>query len=769
MCLVAMAALLAACTQVRDVGGSGGGAVIESFGVTPVAGDAPLRVAASWRVTGVAAGCRLTPGDGSPGHVPASCDEGSVEHVFTKAGTYSVGFEVEGVDGRKESREIAVYVSDAGDPGQNHQPTLSGFAAEPSSGKAPLPVTFAWRATDPDGDALTCTLQTSDGAPLVRVEDCDGDESVTHTYAEAGSYKAVLVVSDGRGGTATAETTVTVTGDDGSVPANEDPVVGGLEVRPAQGSAPVTVTVAWDVSDPDGDTLTCVVDLGDGATRTVAPCDGDEEITHTYTVPGHYVVTVTVTDGKGGTTTRSTGVNVTLAPTVVLSTGTSLLRVDSADSPVLDAVVSGLLGDAAAAGIVSWEGLAGVEVDGLALLAALEDVAGVTGWDAVLGKGLGLAEVVQALIALVPDPGLGAELTLLKDTVLGTLAGDVVLRDLIGTGDVPDVELATVLARTDFSVLDLLVGSLQLYNHEHVGFGDMVAVELPLALGLGVVDVVEAHVSVIEPPRLVVAREGTSFASAALRLELDVALSDVTTGVPGATIDVLEALLNVPLGLLLAELDAELTLTRLGLYLDLAPTTGTVTAIDPAAESVTVSMTPGAAELRLGLLDAAGRAAFHVGAPLDSLSFGEAVIGGVELAVLTKLTGDPIGAVALGVGATASGSAAGSTQGVTVSPLPGVGRVGTSSAAVQALLAELVGSLDVAVTVDGSSGALGGLLGVLAGLLGDVAAALLDVVGDAVAALPLEPLLTEVVDPALRVLGVSVGEGAVSLWSVAGE
>src|SRR5690606_26436910 len=162
---------------VRDVGGSGGGAVIESFGVTPVAGDAPLRGAASWRVTGVAAGCRLTPGDGSPGHVPASCDEGSVGHVFTKAGTYSVGFEGQ--------------LGDAGAPGKNHQPPLSGFAADPASGKAPLPVTFAWRATDPDGDALTCTLQTSDGAPLVRVEDCDGDESVTHTYAEAGSYKAV--------------------------------------------------------------------------------------------------------------------------------------------------------------------------------------------------------------------------------------------------------------------------------------------------------------------------------------------------------------------------------------------------------------------------------------------------------------------------------------------------------------------------------------------------------------------------------------------------
>ncbi|MEN2981126.1 MAG: PKD domain-containing protein [Thermus sp.] len=70
-------------------------------------------------------------------------------------------------------------------------------------GEAPLATRFAWNVQDPEGDALTCTLETGDGT---RVTGCSGD--YTHTYATPGEYTARLRVTDGKGASAQRETRV---------------------------------------------------------------------------------------------------------------------------------------------------------------------------------------------------------------------------------------------------------------------------------------------------------------------------------------------------------------------------------------------------------------------------------------------------------------------------------------------------------------------------------------------------------------------------------
>ena len=81
----------------------------------------------------------------------------------------------------------------------NTAPVITAFSASPASGYAPLQVTFIVSANDPDGDQITCDVNFGDGnssGPLP----CSSTLNASHTYANSGTYTAILTVNDGRGG-----------------------------------------------------------------------------------------------------------------------------------------------------------------------------------------------------------------------------------------------------------------------------------------------------------------------------------------------------------------------------------------------------------------------------------------------------------------------------------------------------------------------------------------------------------------------------------------
>ena len=87
--------------------------------------------------------------------------------------------------------------------GTNRNP-VAQFTATPGSGTAPLIVTFNGSASsDPDGDAITYLWTFGDGST-------GSGATTTHTYSASGTYVARLTVSDGRGGSATQQTSITV-------------------------------------------------------------------------------------------------------------------------------------------------------------------------------------------------------------------------------------------------------------------------------------------------------------------------------------------------------------------------------------------------------------------------------------------------------------------------------------------------------------------------------------------------------------------------------
>ncbi|GAA2109825.1 hypothetical protein GCM10009780_64570 [Actinomadura alba] len=92
-----------------------------------------------------------------------------------------------------------------------------------------------------------------------------------------------------------------------------------VAANPNQGTAPLPVSFSATATDPDGDTpLTYKWDFGvAGAPEPTTP-----EASHTYTTPGTYTASVTVTDAKGAATKESVSIKVN-APNVACLSGRS--------------------------------------------------------------------------------------------------------------------------------------------------------------------------------------------------------------------------------------------------------------------------------------------------------------------------------------------------------------------------------------------------------------------------------------------------------------
>ncbi|MFZ2523234.1 MAG: PQQ-dependent sugar dehydrogenase [Minisyncoccia bacterium] len=88
--------------------------------------------------------------------------------------------------------------------GGNQLPTAR-ISVQTATGTAPLTVNFSGsQSSDPDNDPLTYSWSFGDGT-----QNASG-VSVSHTYQTSGNYTATLIVSDGKGGTASATVVISV-------------------------------------------------------------------------------------------------------------------------------------------------------------------------------------------------------------------------------------------------------------------------------------------------------------------------------------------------------------------------------------------------------------------------------------------------------------------------------------------------------------------------------------------------------------------------------
>jgi aryl-phospho-beta-D-glucosidase BglC (GH1 family)/PKD repeat protein len=90
--------------------------------------------------------------------------------------------------------------------GTSNNPPVARVVATPTSGAAPLVVSFnASTSSDADNDVLSYAWNFGDNATGTGV-------TASHTYSTAGSYVATVTVSDGKGGSNQASVTITATG-----------------------------------------------------------------------------------------------------------------------------------------------------------------------------------------------------------------------------------------------------------------------------------------------------------------------------------------------------------------------------------------------------------------------------------------------------------------------------------------------------------------------------------------------------------------------------
>jgi PKD repeat protein len=237
----------------------GAPAPVVDFTAGTLSGTAPLEVSFTDDTWGQVSTWSWDFGDGGTSMLP------SPTYVFLDPGDYTVTLTASGPGGMGVEAK-SEYVS------VQHPAPTAEFDASPAAGAAPLEVSFSDLSTG------TVTSWSWDFGDLAT----STEESPVHTYDEPGDYTVTLTVSGPGGMDAETKTDY--------VSVLPPPPTAAFEGTPLSGAAPLQVSFS-DLSS--GDVTSWSWDFGDlGTSDQASPM-------HTYTEPGLYTVTLTVS-GPGG-------------------------------------------------------------------------------------------------------------------------------------------------------------------------------------------------------------------------------------------------------------------------------------------------------------------------------------------------------------------------------------------------------------------------------------------------------------------------------------
>ena len=200
-------------------------------------------------------------------------------HTYAAAGRYEVRLVVTDDDGAQDDRTRTAEPEAPAPPPEPNDPPHAEFDVACEA----LRCDFSDRSDDEDGNVVSWAWDFGDGATST-------ERSPTHTYAAPGRYDVVLVVTDDDGATHSR----TKRAEPKAPEPNHAPRP-EFEVHCDH----LACTFEDESKDDDGTIVRWQWDFDDGAGS------GDPNPEHTYAAPGHYDVTLTVTDDDGATATKT--------------------------------------------------------------------------------------------------------------------------------------------------------------------------------------------------------------------------------------------------------------------------------------------------------------------------------------------------------------------------------------------------------------------------------------------------------------------------------
>src|SRR5690606_37115040 len=229
---------------------------------TPASGCSPLVVQFSNQTDPALSGTlQWDLGDGSSNGNP------SFNHTYTQPGSYDVRLTVTTAQGCTADSLFEDLIT-------VHPTPVASFSPDTTIGCVGTEVTFTNTST-PAGN-YTCTWSFGDGAITT------GDPA-THVYANPGTYNVMLIATNDFGCSNEINMPQLIQ----TLPMPEP----AFSITPTSGCVPLQVR--FDNQTPGQDEQTAFWDLGNGQTDTALHTNG------TYTTPGTYTVSLTMTNALG--------------------------------------------------------------------------------------------------------------------------------------------------------------------------------------------------------------------------------------------------------------------------------------------------------------------------------------------------------------------------------------------------------------------------------------------------------------------------------------
>src|SRR5829696_8773892 len=219
-----------------------------------------------------------------------------VEEEEGEEGTTDTGTEEEGEEGTTTTEPLTAEITSNYTADDDHvAPATFSFAADASGGTEPYTVNWNFGDDSEESD----------------------EESVVHTFNEAGNYTVTLTTTDSEGETASDTLEITVEESSGEPATDEEPPATesltaeissndteeDVDVAPATFSFNATIaggtepyTVNWNFGDDSEES-------------------DEESVVHTFNEAGNYTVTLTTTDSEGETATDTLELTVEESPT----------------------------------------------------------------------------------------------------------------------------------------------------------------------------------------------------------------------------------------------------------------------------------------------------------------------------------------------------------------------------------------------------------------------------------------------------------------------